>query len=192
MIIKSFEINKIELDKHKFILLYGKNDGLKAEITNVLLKDKINIKKYEEKDILDNSDIFIENIISNSLFENEKIIIIKRVTDKLIKIVDEILTKNIEDVRIIFNAGILEKKSKIRALFEKNKYFACVPFYPDTDQTLFKLCNEFLKKKEISISPSNINLIVNKCNGDRKKLSNELQKIEYFCKNGKKLQQKVY
>ena len=187
MIIKSFEINKIELDKHKFILLYGKNDGLKAEMTNVLLKDKINIKKYEEKDILDNSDIFIENIISNSLFENEKIIIIKRVTDKLIKIVDEILTKNIEDVRIIFNAGVLEKKSKIRALFEKNKYFACVPFYPDTDQTLFKLCNEFLKKKKISISPSNINLIVNKCNGDRKKLSNELQKIEYFCKNGKKV-----
>ena len=148
MIIKSFEINKIELDRHKFILLYGKNDGLKAEITSVLLKDKINIKKYEEKDILDNSDIFIENIISNSLFESEKIIIVKRVTDKLIKIVDEILTKNIEDVRIIFNAGILEKKSKIRTLFEKNKYFACVPFYPDTDQTLFKLCNEFLKKKK--------------------------------------------
>jgi DNA polymerase-3 subunit delta len=187
MIIKSFEINKIELDKHKFILLYGKNDGLKAEITSVLLKDKINIKKYEEKDILDNSDLFIENIMTNSLFESEKIIIIKRVTDKLIKIVDEILAKNIEDVRIIFNADILEKKSKIRALFEKNKYFACIPFYPDTDQTLFKLCNEFLKKKKISISPSNINLIINKCNGDRKKLSNELQKIEYFSKNGKKV-----
>lgn len=109
MIIKSFEINKIELDKHKFILLYGKNDGLKAEITSVLLKDKINIKKYEEKDILDNSDLFIENIMTNSLFESEKIIIIKRVTDKLIKIVDEILAKNIEDVRIILMQIFLKK-----------------------------------------------------------------------------------
>ena len=187
MIIKSFEINKIQLDKNKFILLYGKNEGFKTEVTNNLLKDKIKIKRYEEKEILDNSQIFIEDVISQSLFEDEKIIVIKRVTDKIIKVIDEISSKNIDDTKIIFNADNLEKKSKLRSFFEKNKKYICVAFYPDTDQTLSKITYDFLKRKNISISPSNINLIVNKCNGDRENLLNELRKIEFFSKNGKKI-----
>ena len=187
MIIKSFEINKINFDQNKLVLFYGKNEGFKNEATNNLIKDKDEITKYEEKEVLENINDFIESILSKSLFESEKIIIIKRVTDKILKIIDEIDSKNIEDVKIILNADNLEKKSKLRSLFEKDKKYICVPFYPDTDQTLSKLTYNFLKKKNISISQSNINLIVNKCNGDRETLLNELNKIEYFSKNGKKI-----
>ena len=187
MIIKSFETTKIELDKNKFVLLYGKNNGFKSEVTNNLLKDKIEIKKYEEKEILENTNIFLENIFSKSLFENEKIIIIKRVTDKILKIIEELKEKNIEDVKIILNADVLEKKSKLRSFFERSKEHVCVAFYPDTSQVLSKLAYNFFNQKKISISPANINLIVNKCNGDRETLFNELDKIEYFSRNGKKI-----
>ena len=187
MIIKSFEINKINFDQNKLVLFYGKNEGFKNEATNNLIKDKDEIIKYEEKEVLENINDFIESILSKSLFESEKIIIIKRATDKILKIIDEIDSKNIEDIKIIFNADNLEKKSKLRSLFEKDKKYVCVPFYPDTEQTLSKLTFNFLKKKNISISQSNINLIVNKCNGDRETLLNELNKIEYFSKNGKKI-----
>ena len=187
MIIKSFEINKINFDQNKLVLFYGKNEGFKNEATNNLIKDKDEITKYEEKEVLENINDFIESILSKSLFESEKIIIIKRVTDKILKIIDEIDSKNIEDIKIILNADNLEKKSKLRSLFEKDKKYVCVPFYPDTEQTLSKLTFNFLKKKNISISQSNINLIVNKCNGDRETLLNELNKIEYFSKNGKKI-----
>ena len=187
MIIKSFETNKIELDKSKFILLYGKNNGFKSEVTNNLLKDKIEIKKYEEKEILENTNIFLESIFSKSLFENEKIIIIKRATDKIFKIIEELEEKNIEDVKIILNADVLEKKSKLRSFFEKSKEHVCVAFYPDTNQVLSKLAYNFFNQKKISISPANINLIVNKCNGDRETLFNELDKIEYFSKSRKKI-----
>ena len=187
MIIKSFEATKIELDKNKFVLLYGKNNGFKSEVTNNLLKDKIEIKKYEEKEILENTNIFLENIFSKSLFENEKIIIIKRVTDKILKIIEELKEKNIEDVKVILNADVLEKKSKLRSFFEKSKEYVCVAFYPDTNQVLSKLAYNFFNQKKISISPANINLIVNKCNGDRENLFNELDKIEYFSKSGKKI-----
>ena len=187
MIIKSFEINKINFDQNKLVLFYGKNEGFKNEATNNLIKDKDEITKYEEKEVLENINDFIESILSKSLFESEKIIIIKRVTDKILKIIDEINSKNIEDIKIILNADNLEKKSKLRSLFEKDKKYVCVPFYPDTEQTLSKLTFNFLKKKNISISQSNINLIVNKCNGDRETLLNELNKIEYFSKNGKKI-----
>ena len=187
MIIKSFEINKIDFDQNKLVLFYGKNEGFKNEATNNLIKEKDEVTKYEEKEVLENINDFIESILSKSLFESEKIIIIKRVTDKILKIIDEIDSKNIEDIKIILNADNLEKKSKLRSLFEKDKKYICVPFYQDTDQTLSKLTFNFLKKKNISISQSNINLIVNKCNGDREILLNELNKIEYFSKNGKKI-----
>jgi len=187
MIFKSFEINKINKKINQLILFYGKNDGLKNEALNILIKDENNIQNYEEKEILDNENSFIENISSKSLFEKEKFIVIKRTTDKILKVVETLHLKNLEDITIILNSDILEKKSKLRSLFEKDKKLICVPFYPDNDQTLSKLAYSFLNNKKISISPSNINLIVSKCNGDRETLINELQKIEYFTKNGKKI-----
>ena len=82
MIVKFFDLKKINLDKNKFILFYGKNEGLKSEAINSLIKDKSNISYYEEKEILESSDNFIESILSRSLFENEKTIIIKRSSGK--------------------------------------------------------------------------------------------------------------
>ena len=187
MIIKSYEAKKINLDKNPFVLLYGKNDGLKNQIKNKILENKTITSNYEEKEILDNSKNFIEDLYSKSLFENEKLITINRVTDKLFKILSEIVEKKIEGLIIIINADNLEKKSKIRTLFEKNNNCICVPIYPDTEITLAKLALEYLKQKNISISNSNLNLIVSKCNGDRKILLMELEKVEYYTKNGKKI-----
>ena len=187
MIIKSFELKKINFEINKFILFYGKNNGLKNEAIDILIKDKNKISSYEEKEILDNEQNFIENILSQSLFEQEKFIIIKRATDKILKIIEILHSKNLEDTTIIINSDNLEKKSKLRSFFEKDKKLVCIPFYPDNEQTLSKLTYNFFRDKKISISTSNINLIVNKCSGDREALINELQKIEYFNKNGKKI-----
>jgi len=187
MILRSREINKINLNINNLILFYGKNEGLKIEVLNILIKDKNIISHYEEKEILDNENNFIETILSKSLFETEKFIIIKRATDKIFKIIEKLQQKNLEDTTIILNSESLEKKSKLRSFFEKDKTLVCVPFYPDNDQTLSKLAYNFLREKKISISSSNINLIVNKCSGDRETLMNELQKIELFSKSGKQI-----
>ena len=187
MILKSFDINKIDLNIHHLILFYGKNEGFKKETIKILINDKTKVLNYEEKDILDNENSFIENILSKSLFEQQKFIIVKRATDKILRIIEILHQKNIDDSTIILNSDNLEKKSKLRSLFEKDKKLICIPFYPDNNQTLSKLAYNFLKDKKISISPSNINLVMNKCNGDRETLMNELQKIEYFSKNGKKI-----
>ena len=187
MIIKSFELNKINLDKKKLILLYGVNEGLKKQAINNLIRGKNNIYSYEENDILNNDKKFLENLFSKSLFEKEKILIIKRASDKILKIIQEIYEREIEDVIIIINSKNLDKKSKIRTFFEKQKELVCVPFYADNEQTLSQLALNFFKEKKITISQSNINQIVNKCNGDRENLYNELSKIDNYSKNGKKL-----
>ena len=186
MILKSYEINKINQNINHLILFYGKNEGLKNEALNILIKDK-NILKYDEKEILDNENNFIENILSKSLFEQQKSIVIRRATDKILRIIEILCLKDLEDTKIILSSDNLEKKSKLRSFFEKDKKLVCIPFYPDNDQTLSKLAYKFLRDNKISISPSNINLIVNKCNGDRETLINELEKIKYFSKSGKKI-----
>ena len=52
MILKSFELDKINLKKNKIILFYGKNEGLKKEFILKLTKDLSNIQTYEEKEII--------------------------------------------------------------------------------------------------------------------------------------------
>ena len=191
MIIKYFETNKINVENTKKILLYGKNEGLKNQEIKNLTKDNDKVFTYEEKEILNNENEFLEKIMNKSLFEPKKVIIIKRATDKIVNTVNEINDKNLEDTTIILNADNLEKKSKLRTLFEKDKQLICVAFYADNEQTLSKLAYEFLKDRNLSISRSNINSAVKKCNGDRENLFNDLTKIENYCKNGKKINSEI-
>ena len=189
MIIKSYELKKLDLNKNKYILFYGANEGAKTEEINrlkLLNKDKTFIN-YEEKQILENSENIYNNIFSKSLFENKKIITINRTTDKLLKIIEDVLEKNLIDIYLIFISDNLEKKSKLRSLFEKKKELTCVAFYPDTPDTLSKMTHNFFRERKILISQAHVNLIVNKCNGDRGILKNELSKIELFSKNKTKI-----
>ena len=187
MIIKSFELNKIKINTANLILFYGKNEGEKNQYLKSLKKQNKEIYNYEEKEILENSDNFFNKVLTKSLFENERVVIIKRASEKLLKIIENLTLNQLEDTIIILNADILDKKSKLRSFFEKSKEFICVPFYPDNEQTLSKIASNFLREKNISISQSNINLIISRSNGDRATLFNELKKIELYCKGGKKI-----
>ena len=181
MIVKSYELDKIK-NNLNFFLFYGKNEGLKNQHIKQLLgkNNNSNVIKYDEKEILENEDIFFESILSNSLFENEKSIIINRGTDKINEIIINLIERNIDGITIIINANVLEKKSKLRKLFEKEKNLACIATYPDTNEILSNLALAFFKKIKISISQQNINLIVDKCGGDRLNLENELEKIKIY------------
>ena len=188
MIIKSYEIDKIELSKTNIILLYGQNQGAKEEvISKIVNKKKQFLNKYDEKEILENSNKLYDNILSKSLFESEKIIQINRSTDKIYKIIEYLENKNLNGILLIIEASVLDKKSKLRSFFEKNKKYLCIPFYPDNHQTLSRLAISFVKEKNLKISQSNLNLIINKSNGDRGILKNELEKIYLFTLGEKKI-----
>ena len=188
MIIKSYELNKINLKKSNIYLLYGENEGLKNKVINDTFKEFLkNIYKYDEKEILYNKENFFNSIFSKSFFETKKLIMILRSSDKIVNIIEEILEKITEDTKIILLAGILEKKSKLRLLFEKNKNIICIPFYADNNQTLSSIANSYFKEKKIPISQETINLLVARSRGDRLNLNNEITKIENFTKNKKKV-----
>ena len=189
MILKSFELNKIKLNNYKFYLFYGDNEGLKEEnIQNLFEKNyKDKIHRYEEKEILDDINIFFNSVLTKSFFDNEKLIIINRATDKIKTIIEELMEKNPEDIQIILNSKNLEKKSSLRKLFEKEKSIVCIPFYEDNNQTLNSIISLFFRNKKIPISQQLINVLVERSRGDRKNLNNELEKIENFSLNKKNL-----
>ena len=189
MIVKAFEIKKINLDKTRLFLFYGENEGYKNEIIKKKFeKNYLNqIYRYDEKEIIDKKNDFFYSILSKSFFDNKKLIIISRVTDKIRDIIEEIISTNITDVTIILSANILEKKSKLRSFFEKEKNTICIPFYSDTNETMSNLSLNFFKKKKISISQETINLIVERCRGNRENLYNELEKIENYSRNKKRV-----
>tara|TARA_B100000963_G_scaffold191632_1_gene166746 strand:- start:429 stop:1415 length:987 start_codon:yes stop_codon:yes gene_type:complete len=187
MILKSFELRKIP-NNSIFFLLYGKNEGLKIECVNEIINNNDGkIFNYDEKQIKEETEPFYENILSDSLFESKKIILINRASDKIYEIIKDLIDRNLNDIKIIINAGILETKSKLRSLFEKNQNLICIPTYPDNSDTLSKLATSFFRKEKISISQQNINLIVEKCSGDRNNLYNELNKVRNYAINKKKI-----
>ena len=188
MIKKPFQINKSQINENKFYLFYGVNEGQKNDKIYELLSsiDKNNIFKYDEKEILNDERIFFDQILTKSLFNDQKIIIINRATDKIFKILNDVIDKEVNDI-VIINSSALEKKSKLRNLFEKTNKFVCVAFYEDTNETLIKLASNFFKKNQILISSLDMNLIVNKCAGDRGILYNEMNKIKYYTLKNKKI-----
>ena len=148
MIIKNYELNKGKQIKGNIFLFYGENEGYKNQIIKevFLNNSKSNIDRYEENEILNNLDNFISDLTNKSFFEDSKIIIVSRVSEKIIKLVNELVDRKINDTTIILNANLLDKRSKLRSLFEKDSNLVCVPFYKDNDKSLSVIKNDFFKK----------------------------------------------
>ena len=196
MIIKSYEVKKnIEnFSKYNFFLLYGENVGLKKDIKEFIKKnikqknDNLEILSLYESEIMSNEDNFYDFAYSGSLFGNKKIINIFDSTDKIIKKLDHVYNKDPKNIFLFFLSGTLDKKSKLRNFFEKDKKTICIPCYLDNEKDLEIIAQSELKKNNISLSREIINLLIEKSNSDRDNLRNEIEKIKSFALNKKKLE----
>ena len=196
MIIKSYETEKkiSNLIKLNLILLYGENNGLKKDVRETIIKkfkeekDNIEFLSFYEDEILQNQENLYNAIFSGSLFSNKKVITINNVTDKIFKQIEKIIEKNPKNILLIILSQILEKKSKLRNLFEKQDNTICVPCYLDSEKDLENIIYKELKKNNINLSREVINLIIEKSNQDRENLKNELEKIKSFAHNKKNIE----
>ncbi len=177
MILKNFEFDNIDIKKFNLFLFYGDNDGFKNEIIEKVCHQK-NLKKtlYYEKEILNNIENFLNSLSTKSFFDNEKVIVVRNATDKFKEIIENIYDQSLNDVTIILDCNMLDKKSKIRNFFEKTKNVVCIPFYPDEYKDLNIIASNFLRSKNINLSQQSINLIIDRSNRSRQHLKNELGK----------------
>ena len=189
MIVKSYELSKIDHKKFKNYLFYGNNIALINEVIDNKFKPLYlnKIFRYEESEILKNEKNFFDEVLTHSFFDNEKLLIISRTSDKSYNIADEIIKREVKDLTLIFIADNLDKKSKMRNLFEKEKKIVCTAFYPDDQRTLTILINNFFKEFKISLSQEIVNRIIEKGAGDRQNIKKELLKIETLTISRKKI-----
>ena len=189
MIIKNFELKKLDKIDYNLILLYGENEGFKQKIINDFFIKSFEgeIQKYEEEEVFINYNEFIANLLNKSFFSDKKLLIFSRTSEKILKFIEEIILKEIKDLTIIINSKTLEKKSKLRIFFEKDENCACIPFYEDDERTLYQISSNFFNEHKISISREMINLIIERCRGDRQNLFNEIEKISSLLLSKKKI-----
>ena len=189
MIIKNFELEKLKSLKFNIHLIYGNNEGLKEDIIDhYYLKDfKGETLKYEEEEILKNKNDFISNLFTPSLFKVDKLVIISRVSEKFTGLLNEILDKEIIETKIIIKTSNLEKKSKLRNFFEKEKKVICTPVYEDDTRSLNLVIQNYLREYKLSLSQEIKNILIERSKGDRINLINELTKLKNLLIGKKKI-----
>ena len=184
MIFKSYLIDEnLDLLKNNVVLFYGENIGLINEFQKKIKDTNLNktFLTYTENEILKNLDNFINEIKSTSLFGDEKIFFINDVTDKICELIKN-YESDLINYKVFLFGSILDKRSKLRSLFEKAKNFGVVPCYKDNDITLKKL---ILKKLNgyTGLTPDVLNTLLENSTLDRVKLNNEIDKIKTFFNN---------
>jgi len=189
MLIKSYELKNFKIKDINYYLFYGSNTGLIEETINKVFKPHFpkNITNYDENDLLNNIHNFKEIVFNKSFFDDEKFIIINRASNKILEVIQQIIEANLQDLKIIIKAGILDKKSKLRSYFEKNKSTVSAAFYEDNQQSLALIVQNFFKEKKINTSNEIINLIVERSKGNRININNELEKILLYTKNSNRI-----
>jgi len=182
MIVKNFELKKKLSQNIDYFLLYGPNTGLINETIEKDLKPVFsnNIFRYDQLDITENEESFKETLFNKSLFERDKLIIISQASDRILSLIEDLIEKKTEHIKIILKSNILDTKSKLRKFFEKSNKTIIIPFYDDNEKTLSILAFEFFKKKKIKISNEIIYFLVQKANYSRIALYLELEKISNY------------
>ena len=181
MIYKSFLVeNNINILKNKLILFYGENLGLINEFKKKIIDQNKNthILRFTQDEILKNEDSFLSELHNTSLFNNQKIFFVYDANDKISKLIINVLPE-IGENKIFLFSGILEKKSKLRSLFEKEKTTDIIPCYTDNEITIKKIISNSLKDFK-GVSQQILNIIYKSCNDDRMKLYNEIDKIKAY------------
>ena len=187
MIYKSYLVEQnIGVLKNNLVLFYGENTGLINDFKDKIIKSfsKCDIIKFNQEDILKNQNLLLNELQNISLFNQQKIFLIRDINDKAFNLINEIIP-GIGENKIFLFSEILEKRSKLRTLFEKDKKSDIVPCYEDNDLTIKKIISNELKNIT-GISSQIINLLKDVCGNDRSKLKNEIEKIKTLF-NGKQI-----
>jgi len=195
VILKSYIVEQdvSVLENYQATLIYGQNNGIKEDIKQKI-RDKNNNSEiiiFFEEELLKNKNILFQNIVNESLFNEKKIIFIYEASDKIFDQVYECLEKENKNIKINIFSHNLEKKSKLRNLFEKNTNLAIFPCYEDNERTLIAYINKELKEYK-GLTGEIINLIIYNSNTDRRIIKSELVKIKYFFLNKKITKEEIF
>lgn len=183
MILKSYIVEKniSSLNNYASLLVYGENVGLKDDIKEIVKKENkdAEVINFFQDEIIKKNEIIYNEINNTSLFNEKKVIILHEVSDKIFKIVEELLDKTGNNLKLFILSGNLDKKSKMRNLFEKINNIGIIPCYNDNHRTMAEYIKLKLKDYR-GLTGEIINLIIDNSGLNRKIINLEIKKVKNF------------
>ena len=170
------------------VLVFGPDRGLGREYANRILSLKqsgVELTDLTAEQVRKDPTLLADAVASLSLLGGEPVVRVRDCTDSLTKVITDWLA-SLPSVSkpVVFEAGELAARSKLRALFESSDTTAAIGCYPDEGASLVSLAEQHLKSAGVSIERDALNLLVSRLGMDRQAIRLELDKVALYGSSG--------
>ena len=193
MLIKEFQLDRINVDKSSFLsfLVYGPNEGLVRDQIKKIIHNITSKNEYEELALssreLDEDNYAVDsNLKTVSMFFKGRILIVDTPKDKHLTFIEPVINDAPQNSVLIIKAGNLTKSSKIRKFFESHESCFSLACYDDDAKALMQHVENFISKNNLNIDRDIKNYLMQNLSNDRMINNNELEKINLFIGNTNK------
>ena len=166
------------------ILVYGPDAGHVSETVKKLVggavtdpKDPFSITEVDAQTIKQDPTFVIDSALAFSMSGERKLIRIRNATDIMLPTIEAILQFETIEANIILDAGNLDTRSKLRALFEKNNKLGSFACYGDQGSSLKNIINEIFKENSVYAGEGVLDYLLSHLGNDRQHTINELNKL---------------
>ena len=197
MIIKSeLILNAPEkISKFGCFLIYGPNYEKISYLVNLIIK-KLKTKplnfrsiiSFDDEDLKKDINCINENLKTTDIFGEKKILLISSINpDTFFKKIDFSNSQIFENCRIVIKSKELNKKNRIRKLFESSKDLLCAPCYENNETEIKNQIIHKFKNEGIELKNELFLMLMSYLKLQKHNFNNELEKIIIYLKMGELL-----
>ena len=168
----------------KTILLYGPDQGLVRERADQITKgivddvrDPFRVTEIRANNLRDNAALLLDEASAISFTGEKRVIRVRDATDAISKAITDYCEAPSNESLVIFEAGNLAPRSKIRSVFERAETAAAIACYVDEEKTLKDIIIETFDKENYRTSPDAFEYLIENLGGDRMVSRAELEKL---------------
>lgn len=174
-------------------LVYGPDTGLVREIAQRLLRhygggdsSSMNLVTLDGSEVDADPGRLVVEARTSSLFGDRRVVRVRGAGKGAVMATTELLEDPTGAV-VILEAGNLTPRDAIRALVDGSKAGRSLPCYPDTDESLIRLINEWLAEAGINADPDVAPTLRDTLGNDREVTRRELEKLAFYAAESKTL-----
>jgi len=195
MKIKAHEVDRFLTSadlKAAAVLIYGPDQGLVRERSNFLAKKilgdlhgSFGLEDLNESDLKNDPARLADELSAISMLADARVVRVQGAGEVTARVVAGTIKgladgSIVAEALLIIEAGDLTPRSKLRALFEKEKITAALPCYADEGQTLQSVITKTLSGGGLTAEPAALGLLMERLGGDRGLTRNELDKLMLY------------
>ena len=166
------------------VLLYGPDSGLIKERADAIVRsvtqksdDPFAFVSLDNDTIVETPARLFEESSAISMFGGRRVIRINSASDKIAKTAENLVSDDKNQNLVVFVAGDLPAKSKLRSLFDKSKLQKSIACYQDSERDIAGLLNGRLQEDYIRINNDARAWVLSHLGSDRANSRSEIEKL---------------